>query len=118
MLVVGAIAAYLFVTTPNVEVTYLYIYAPDNVCGLNANPQAYYGFNATPGTSQAIGLEVENFNTSGPCTVHGVLTNTSGFGVTSPGVPLTIAAKGNGTLNFTLDLPGSSYSGVVDLVFS
>jgi hypothetical protein len=119
VLVIASVGFYLFlVPSPNVDVTYLYIYAPDDVCGLNTNPQAYYGFNATPGSAQPIGLEVENFNTSASCTVRGVLTNTSGFGVTSPQLPLTIPAKGNGTLNFTLDLPGSSYTGAVNLVFS
>ncbi len=118
IVVVGAIGVYLLESAPNVDVTTIYIYAPDNVCGLNSNPQAYYGFNATPGSPQAIGLEVENFNTSASCTVRGVLTNTSGFGVTGANLPLVIPAKGNGTLNFTLDLPSSSFSGSVNLVFS
>jgi len=116
--VIGAIAAYVALTAPpNVDVTYLNVYAPDNVCGLNTNPVSYFGFNASVGSAQQLELQLENFNSTA-CTLRGVTTNSSGFSVSSVQVPDTVGGLGNGTLNFTLGLPGGAYTGVVNLVFS
>jgi len=116
--VFAAIGAYLYsVPPPNVDVEGINVYAPDNVCGLNANPVGYSGFNASAGTQAALDLQLENFNSTA-CTVHSVTTNTSGFSLSGVQVPDGVGPLGNGTLNLTLSLPSDAYSGIVDLVFS
>jgi len=118
--VVAAIAVYGYYTT--VGVTALYVYAPDNVCDLNVYAIYYTGFNATTGSTFALSLPVPN-NNSTSCTLRGVTTNTSGFGVEDLQLPSAIPGNTsgtlhNGTLNLTLTLPGSRYSGNVNLIFS
>ena len=58
---------------------------------------------------------VPNFNSSA-CTLHGVKTNTSGFGLSDAQLPITVGALGNGTLDLTVLLPGGAYQGALDLV--
>ena len=117
--VIAAIGVYALMTTkPYVDVQALNVYAPDNVCGLNSNPVGYYGFNSTAGQNEPLELQLENFNLTGSCTVRGVVTNTSGFGVSDVQVPDTVGALGNGTINLTLSLPGHAFVGIVNLVFN
>lgn len=116
-MVIAAIGLYFLAVPPNVDVQGLNVYAPYNACGLNSYPIGYYGFNASAGTHQALELQLENFNTTGPCTVHNVTTNTSGFGVSDIQVPDTVGELGNGTINLTLSLPDAAYTGIVNLVF-
>lgn len=117
LLVVVAAVGYFFLLAkaPNVQVTAINVYAPDNVCGQSLSP-GYFGFNATPGTDYAMELPLQNYNST-PCTIQSVTTNTSGFGVLDAQVPDPIAGGANGDLNLTLALPGGSYTGVVNLVF-
>ena len=120
VLLIAGLAVYGYYTT--VEVTQLVIYAPDDVCGLDVYLIAYAGFNATTGTSVPLELYVPN-NNSSACTLRGVATNTSGFGVEGVQLPGAIAGNmsgvlSNGTLNLTLTVPASRYSGVVNLIFS
>ena len=116
---IAAIGYFAYVTTPpNVDVQGINVYAPDDVCGLSSNPVGYYGFNASAGSAEPLELQLENFNLSGSCTVRSVLTNTTGFSVTGIQVPDTVPAISNGTLNLTLNLPGSAYDGLVNLVFA
>ena len=118
VVIVAAVGAFLLtLPPPNVDVQGLNVYAPDNVCGLNANPVGYSGFNASAGTQMALDLQLENFNLSA-CSVESVTTNTSGFSVSGVQAPDVVGPLGNGTLNLTLSLPGGAYSGIVNLVFS
>ncbi len=119
VVVIAALAIYGYYTT--VDVTTLNIYAPDDVCGLNVYLISYSGFNASTGSSVPLSLLVPNNNTTS-CTLHGVTTNSSGFGVEDVQLPGPIAGytggvQSNGTLNLTLTLPGSHYSGIVNLIF-
>lgn len=119
VIVIAAISVYGYYTT--VDVTALNVYAPDNVCDLNVFLIYYTGFNSSTGSSVPLSLPVPN-NNSTACTLHGVTTNTSGFGVEDVQLPPSIPGNStggpfNGTLNFTLTLPGSRFSGVVNLIF-
>jgi hypothetical protein len=115
--VIGGIVVYEL-TAPNVDVNVFLVWAPDNVCGLNEpnNTIAYEGFNDSPGVTDFFQFEVPNSNAT-TCTLIGVTTNTSGFSVSGVGLPGPIAGFGNGTLSLNLTLPGSSWSGNVNLVF-
>jgi len=119
IVIFAALVVYSYYTT--VDVTALNVYAPDNVCDLNGQEIFYTGFNGSTGSSVALSLPVFNNNTTS-CTVHGVTTNTSGFGVEDVQLPPpipgnTTGTAHNATLNLTLTLPGSRYTGVVNLVF-
>ncbi len=118
VVVVGLIAVAPYVTpSTKVTVTEMDVWAPSNVCGLNANPVSYSGFSDTVGSRDAFQLQLPNFNASS-CTVQTVSTNTSGFGLSDVQVPVTVAASQNGTLNLTVLLPTSGYSGPLSLIFS
>jgi len=118
ILVVSVVA---FLATPaasGVQVQYINIWAPDNVCGLNSNPISFYGFNWSTGQSGAVEFSMANFNATA-CTVVGVTTNTSGFGLSDVQVPLQIPASDQSfPMNMTITAPSSSFSGNLNLVFS
>jgi zinc-ribbon domain len=115
--IIGGLAFYEL-TAPIVDVNEFLVWAPDNVCGLNEpnNLIAYQGFNDSPGVTDYFQFEVPNYNTS-ECNLVSVSTNTSGFTVSDATVPLSIASQGTGTLSLNLTLPGSAWSGNVNLVF-
>ncbi len=120
ILLIAVVAVYGYYT--NVEITALNVYAPDNVCGLNVYLIGYTGFNASTSSAVPLSVEVPNNNTTA-CTLRGVTTNTSGFAVSDVQLPGPIAGNSSGTisygsLNFTLTVPGSRWSGIVNLVFS
>jgi hypothetical protein len=118
VLLVAGSGLYLVLSTPaSVEVTALLIWAPDNVCGLAANPGYYAGFNSSVGSSVSLTLGVPNYNSSA-CTISALSTNTTGFSLGKVGVPLAIVSGATGSLNVTVDLPGSAYAGSVNLVFA
>ena len=52
------------------------------------------------------------------CTITSIASGTSGFSISGGNLPLTIAASGTASLSITVNLPSSSYSGVLDLVVS
>jgi hypothetical protein len=115
ILVVAGIA-FIFLSGPAVQVDGINVWAPDNVCGLNANPIGYAGFNTSTGTSQSIEFGMRNFNATS-CTVTSVTTNTTGFTLSDIQVPLSIPATSNATMNMTITSPSSSFSGILNLVF-
>jgi zinc-ribbon domain len=124
--IVGALLVYE-ATAPNVDVNVFVFYAPDDVCGFNNAtavdnagagplPVEYQGFNDSPGVTDGFEFEIENYNTSSSCNLVSVATNTSGFSLSDVGYPGVISAGANGTLSLDLTLPGSSWSGNVNLV--
>lgn len=119
LVVISVVAYYLLVSSaPAVQVGYINIWAPDNVCGLNSNPIAFYGFNSSTGASQTFDFDMANFNAT-PCTIHSVVTNTSGFTLSAIQVPLTIPGSDqNASMNMTITSPGSSFNGNLNLVLT
>ncbi|HEV2165510.1 MAG TPA: hypothetical protein VGS23_00805 [Thermoplasmata archaeon] len=115
--IVVVLAVYVFTApAPKVHVSEIDVWAPDNVCGLRTHPVSYDGFDDSPGGIDAFSLQVPNFNST-PCTLRSAATNTSGFALSGIGVPTTVPGANNGTLNLTVTVPGSPYSGVLDLVY-
>jgi len=116
ILIVGLVAiSYLESPSPAIQVGFIEIWAPDNVCGLNANPIEFYGFNNSTGSSQTLDFGMPNYNAT-PCTVQSVTTNTSGFTLSAVQVPLSIPANGSGSMNVTITAPSTSFSGNMNLV--
>jgi hypothetical protein len=123
VLVAGGLAFFLLPSsTPPVQIAYIVIYAPDNVCGLNLNPPvAYYGYNSSTSANLTLDFPMPNYNATA-CIVHGVSTNTSGFSVPYAQVPLTIGGSPSGpgsttgSMNITIVSPSSSFSGNLDLI--
>ncbi len=120
VLVLVAVVAYAFIaptSSPPIQVAFIDVWAPDNVCGLNSSPIGYYGYNASTGAAVSLELEVPNVNATA-CTVQTVVTNTTGFSLSGIQVPLTVPGSGNATMNLTVTSPGSPYSGDLNLVFA
>lgn len=120
VIIVIAVVAYLLVPAPPaVQIDYINIWAPDNVCGLNANPTSYYGYNASTSETDTVELPVPNYNTTA-CTIMGVVTNTTGFSLSMIQVPLTIPGSDSAgaPMNITITTPSSSFSGALNLVFA
>lgn len=116
ILIVGVVAVtYPASPSPPIQVAFINIYAPDNVCGLNANPIAFYGFNSSTSANQTLDFGMPNYNST-LCTVVGVTTNTSGFALSAIQVPLSIPGNGTGSMNITITPPSSPYSGDMNLV--
>lgn len=122
ILIVGVLAfTYLESSSLPIQVTNIYIWAPDNVCGLNSNPVYTSGFNNTTGSVQTLDFYFPNFNSTA-CTVRTVTTNTSGFSLSNVQVPLTIAGSGatpgsmTGSMNITITAPSSPYTGNLNLI--
>lgn len=103
-------------TLPSVHVSEINVYAPDDVCGLEGRVVQYAGFSAPSDQAVVSRLQVPNFNGT-ECIIETVTTNTSGFGVSSSGTPLTIAGNGDGVLSVTLSLPSGHFSGVLNLIY-
>jgi len=119
IVVVAIIAVAPYVTPPSakVSVSSIYVWAPDNVCGLNSTPIYYPGFDDTPNANDAFTLTIPNYNST-PCTLRSVTTNTSGFGLSDVQVPVSVPVSGNGALNLTIILPAGSFDGILNLVYS
>jgi hypothetical protein len=117
VIVVGGLGYYFLAAAPNVAVSNIFVWAPDNVCGLNTNPIYYSGFNASTGSTESFILVVPNSNSTS-CTLNSVLTNSSGFSVNPTGLPLVIPAGGNGNLTVDIAVPSSSFSGDLNLIYS
>jgi hypothetical protein len=122
ILIVGLFAvAYLLAPASPISVTYINIWAPDNVCGFltspDGNPVSYYGFNGSTGQVQTVQFPIPNFNTT-TCTVNNAISNTTGFSLSSVQVPLVIPGNGTGLMNMTITSPSSDFSGNLNIVFS
>ena len=122
ILVVSILAYVLLASTPSssaVQVSEIDVWAPDNVCGLSANPIAFDGYGTALNENDSFELYGwQNYNSTA-CTILSVTTNTTGFSLSGIQVPLTIpGGDQNASINLTIEAPGSSYSGPLDLVFA
>ena len=84
-----------------IQVGGIYIYSPDNVCGLNANPIYFDGFNGSTAQVQTLDFPIPNYNGSA-CAIRSLTTNTTGFTLSAIQVPLGIAGGGSGSMNITV----------------
>ncbi len=113
----------------NVQVNSFVFYAPDDVCGYNNAtavdnqgfgplPIEYQGFSDSPGVTDSFQFTIQNFNITSSCNVVSVATNTSGFSLSDAGYPGVIPGGGTdtGTLSVDLTLPGSSWTGNVNII--
>ncbi len=118
VLVVASVALYvLLVPAPAIQVEAINIWAPDNVCGLNANPIYFYGYNSSTGATQTLDFGMPNFNAT-TCNIVGVTTNSTGFSLSDVQVPLAIPGEGTGSMNITITSPSSPFTGAMNLVLS
>lgn len=117
LLIVGVASVDFFeAKPPAIQVPFIVVWAPNNVCGLHSSPIAYYGFNSSTGQAQQFDLAVPNYNATS-CTVTGASTNTTGFSLSEVQVPITIPGNGTGSMNITITPPSKAYSGNMNLVF-
>ncbi len=80
--------------------------------------QSTPGFVGPDGGTLSYSLTVSNPSPNPSCTIHSISATTSGFSVSGGNLPLTISDGGSTNLAFTINLPGSDYSGVLELVVS
>ncbi len=117
LLVVGVAAVdYFEAKPPAIQVPFIVVWAPNNVCGLNSSPIEYYGFNSSTSQAQSFDLAVPNYNAT-PCTVTAASTNSTGFSLSHVEVPITVPGNGTGSMNITITPPARPYSGNMNLVF-
>jgi hypothetical protein len=124
LVLIFAVVAYEFevANSPQVNISEINVWASDNVCGLMTSPNGTYPLQYTgyaTNTSENDSWEfydIPNVNSTA-CTIEHVATNTSGFQVWAE-VPAIIPAEDpNGTLNLSIIAPGSSFNGVLNLIF-
>ena len=117
-LVVGVVAfAGLLTPAAPIQVSAIFVYAPHNTCGLNLTPIYFPGFNSSKGANETLDFSMPNYNTSA-CVVHAAATNTSGFALYNVQAPVTIPGSSSASMNITIHVPSSSYSGVMSLVLT
>lgn len=117
LLVVGVIAfIFLASPAPPVQVEDIFVYSPDNVCGLEFTGVYYQGFNGSTGENQTLEFGVENYNSTS-CTVHVITTNTTGFKLYHPQVPRKIGPGATEPLNITIISPSTKFVGNLNLIF-
>lgn len=128
ILVVGVVS-YLLVPSPaNVTVTGINFQSPDNACGLNGATDPNW-YNTTTGSSFELSYYISGvnvtYNISGhpvngtaACEISSVSTTTSGFSISGANVPLAIAANSTESLSFTVNPPGSAFTGVMTIVIT
>lgn len=116
LVVIGAVG-YLVLSRPvaPVSVDNINLWAPDNVCGLRSAGVFYNGFNVSTKVNLSVDLEIPNYNSTA-CIVRGITTNTSGFTLYNPGVPLSIPAQSQEQLSVTVLTPSSDFQGELNLV--
>jgi hypothetical protein len=118
VIILMAVAAALLLTRPKLGVDVNGVkWSGSNPCaGLSG--QTTPGFVGPDGGTLSYSLGVSNPSPILGCTINSISATTSGFSVSGGNLPLTISAGGSATLAFTIDLPGSDFSGVLDLVVS
>ena len=122
VILVTGVALYFLAPAPaNVQVTGINFQSPDDACGLNgATDPSWY--NTTVGQSFALSYEISGNNTTAggtaACQITAVTTPTAGFGISGADVPLQILANTSQIFSFTVNPPGSSFTGVLTIVLT
>jgi hypothetical protein len=119
ILILGVIFLFL-APSPNVIVTGINFSSPDDACGLNGATD--YGFNASSGTSMQFTYQLSGNNTTdggtSACTINSLTTSTPGFSISGANVPLAIPANSTQLLSFSVNMPSSSYTGILTFVLT
>lgn len=123
LILVAGVVYYLLAPAPaNVEITGVNFQSPDNACGLNGAVDPSW-YNTTTGTSLVLSYEIGGPNATSwtgtlPCTIASVNTTTAGFSITGANTPLHIPANATQILSFTVNPPGSAFTGALTLVLT
>lgn len=122
IILVASVISYLVVPAPaNVEIIGVNFQSPDDVCGLNGAVDSSY-YNTTAGQSFSLSYELSGNNTTSggtaACEVNSVSTPTAGFSLSGTNVPLAIPENSTQILSFTVNPPGSSFTGVLTLILT
>lgn len=121
ILVAGALSYLLTPTPPNVTITGINFQSPDDACGLNGATDPNW-YNTTASQSLTLSYELSGSNTTAggtaACQITSVSTTTPGFSITGANVPLAIPANSTQILSFTVNPPGSAFSGVLTIVLT
>jgi hypothetical protein len=117
VVLLSGVLAFVFLAAPSlrVEIATIDFFAPDNVCGLNANPIGTTGYNDTTSTNTTVDFLIPNFNSTA-CEIRGVATNTSGFALYDAQVPRTIPGSASAQFNVTIKTPSWRFVGNLNLV--
>jgi len=116
--VAAGVAFYVAENHPNFVNVSVVDWTGSNLCGgLSGNTST--GFTGSTGSSHAYTVApIHNTNRKSSCTIDAITPQTAGFSVSGGNIPLTIRPGGTTALNFTIQLPGSEYSGNLTLVVS
>jgi len=122
ILVLGVVAYFLFPAPAGVEITGVNFQSVDNACGLNGAVDTSW-YNTTAGQSFGLSYDITGPNaTAGngtlACTISSVMTTTPGFSITGADTPLSIAANSSQILSFTVNPPGTAYTGALTLTLT
>ena len=122
IILVAGVVAYLLTPAPaNVTITGVNFQSPDNACGLDgATDPSWY--NTTAGQSVILSYDITGNNTTAggtaACSINTVTTTTAGFSISGANVPLQVPVNSTQILSFTVNPPGSSFTGVLTLVLT
>jgi len=123
LILVAGVVSYLLIPAPaSVEITGVNFQSPDNACGLEGATDTSW-YNTTTGTSFVLsylisGPNATSWNGTLACEISSINTTTAGFSITGANVPLSIPANSTQTLAFTVNPPGSAFTGVLTLVLT
>jgi hypothetical protein len=122
ILVAGVVSYFLLPSPANVEITGVNFQSPDDACGLDGATDTSW-YNTSAGTSFVLSYLIGGPNASSgtgtvACQITSVNTTTAGFSITGANVPLPIPANTTQTLAFTVNPPGSAFTGVLTLVLT
>lgn len=128
ILVAGVVSYLLAPPAANVTITGVNFQSPDNACGLNGAIDPTW-YNTTVGSSIVLSYDITGANVTytihnatvngtAACQIATVSTTTSGFSISGANVPLPIAANTTQILSFTVNPPGSGFTGVLTLVIT
>jgi len=125
ILVIGLASFFLVPPAPSIQVTVIDVESVDNVCGLDGASAS--GFNASTGDQVGLSFNIAGANVTWAngtivgtlaCTIETVNASTPGFSLLSVSVPLIVPANETVILSFTVQCPGSDYTGSLTLVMT
>lgn len=122
VLLVAGVVSYLLTPAPaNIVIAGINFQSPDNACGFNGAYDPNY-YNTTAGSSFSISYDVSGVNVTGggtaACTITTVTTSTPGFSISGANVPLSIPVNSTQIFTFTVNPPGSAWTGTLTVILT